>query len=98
MIAIGCATFLVPLCLELAGWVPPALVFEADAIRIQARLTSFPPGLTLGLLALVSCLGILIPTLLTGRMRDALRLAERSLMVQKWQLSQLSAATAKPGK
>ena len=45
----------------------------------------------------LSVLGIVTPTLLTGRIRDALRVAERSLMVQKWQLSQLSAATSKEG-
>ena len=51
--------------------------------------------LTLAFLALVSVLGVLTPTLLTGRIRDAMRAAERSLMVQKWQRSQLSAATSK---
>jgi serine/threonine-protein kinase len=90
MITGGIASFLVPLSLELLGWVPASMTFEAGGLLIHPRMTEFPPTLTIVFLTLVSIAGIVTPALLTGRLRDALRMAERSLVVQKWQLSQLS--------
>jgi hypothetical protein len=57
---------------------------------IHPRLSEFPPTLTLVFLGLVSALGVVTPSLLTGRLRDALRDAERRIVLQKWQFSQLA--------
>jgi len=46
--------------------------------------------MSLGFLVAVALLGVLTPTMLTGRLREALRQAERDLVVQKWQFAQLS--------
>ena len=90
LIALGALTFLVPLLAEVVGLVPPSMTFEHGGLLIHPRLSEFPPTMTLVFLVLVSTLGVLTPSLLTGRLRDALRDAERRIVLQKWQFSQLS--------
>jgi serine/threonine-protein kinase len=90
MLVMGVCTVAVPLVLELVGALPPSMRFEADAIVLLPRITGFPPTLSLLFLGGVSILGILLPTTLVGRLGDALRAAERRLVLQKWQLSLLS--------
>jgi serine/threonine-protein kinase len=90
MIALGAATFLVPLLLETLSLIPRSMTFESGSLVIHPRLSEFPPTLTLVFLGLVSALGVVTPSLLTGRLRDALRDAERRIVLQKWQFSQLA--------
>ncbi len=90
LIAIGVLPFLAPLGLELAGLLPPSFTFGGGVITLHPRLVSFPAAMTFFFLATVSSLSVITPTLLTGRLRDALRDAEERLVLQKWQLAQLS--------
>jgi serine/threonine-protein kinase len=97
MLVMGVCTVAVPLALELIGVLPPSMQFGPDAIVLLPRLSDFPPTLSLVFLVGVSVLGILLPTTLVGRLGDALRAAERRLVLQKWQLSLLSPKAPPPG-
>ena len=89
IVAMGAAAIVVPLVLELVGVIPPSMRFEPGAIVLLPRISDFPPALSLTFLVGVALMGIIVPTFITGRVRDALAKVERDLVVQKWQLSQL---------
>jgi eukaryotic-like serine/threonine-protein kinase len=97
MMALGVCTVAVPLLLELSGLVPPSMRFDGETITLLPRVAGFPPTPSLLLLGGVSILGIVLPTTLVGRLGDALRAAERRLVLQKWQLSLLSPKAPPPG-
>ncbi len=90
MIAFGALAVTVPLALELLGLVPPSMHLDGEHIVIVSRVTEVRPALTFAFLVVVSLLGVVTPTLLAGRLREALLKAERDLVVQKWQLAQVS--------
>jgi serine/threonine-protein kinase len=90
MMVLGVCTVSIPLLLELSGLVPPSMRFDGETITLLPRVTGFPQTPSLVLLGGVSILGIVLPTTLVGRLGDALRAAERRLVLQKWQLSLLS--------
>ncbi len=94
MVAIALAAISVPLVLELVGVLPPSMRVTGEGFLILPRMTDFSHGtLLLGLYA-VSVLGIVMPTLIAVRLRDALVSAEERLLVQKWQLEQLTPSHA----
>jgi hypothetical protein len=90
VVAIGGAAILVPLVLELTGVLPPSMRFEGGNIVLLPRVADFPPVVSMVFLTTIAVLGVVTPTFITGRVRDALQRVERDLVVQKWQLSQLS--------
>lgn len=90
IVLMGLLSIAVPLGLELAGVVPPSMVFAGGSLVIVPRLTEFPRTMTLAVLISWSLFGVLTPTFVVGRMKDALAKAERDLVLQKWQLQQLS--------
>ncbi|HTJ85299.1 MAG TPA: hypothetical protein VL400_26460, partial [Polyangiaceae bacterium] len=77
--------------------IPPSMSFEGDALRLLPRLTSFNPFFALLSLYLVGVVGIVTPTVLALRLRDALHAAEEKLVLQKWQLSQLAPRLGRDG-
>lgn len=90
VVALGCATFAVPMALELAGLLPPSMFFAEGGITLLPRLTYFEASSVLGMLMITSVLGVVSPALVAGRLRDALLGAEEQLILQKWQLAQLA--------
>jgi hypothetical protein len=90
VLLLGATSILLPLVLELTGVVPPSMRFENDTIVLLPRVTNFPPELSLLFLSAVAIFGVITPTFITGRVRDALQKVERDLVLQKWQLAQLS--------
>ncbi len=90
MVAIALAAVSVPLALELMGVLPPSMSVGAAGLTLLPRMTYFSEGpLLLGLYA-ATVLGIVMPTMIAVRLRDALVAAEERLLVQKWQLEQLA--------
>lgn len=92
IVALGLLFFLAPILLEVLGVVPPSFEFRAEELVLLPRVVSFPAGVTFTLLTVVSTVLIITPTVFTVRLRDALRSAEKQLVLQKWQLYQLSGA------
>ena len=92
IIAVGLVPFLLPLMLELCGLVPASFEFAEGAITLMPRVLSFTPGSTFVFLAITSVFSVVLPTLLSGRLRDALQAAERRTLVQKWQFQQMTPA------
>ncbi|NUO54957.1 MAG: protein kinase [Polyangiaceae bacterium] len=90
VVLMGAASIVVPLLLEVAGVIPPSMRFENDTIVLLPRVANFPPELSLLFLTAVALFGVITPTFITGRVRDALQRVERDLVLQKWQLAQLS--------
>jgi serine/threonine-protein kinase len=90
MIGAAIVALTAPLALELLGVLPPSMVITAEGVTLLPRMTYFSQGpLLLGLFA-ASVLGVVMPTLIAVRLRDALVAAEERLLVQKWQLEQLA--------
>jgi hypothetical protein len=94
-VAVGTLTFLIPLALELVGLLPPSMRFDAGGLTLVPRLTELPRGLTLVVLSLVAVMGIVFPARIVVSLRDGLIDLERKLLLQKWQLSQLTAPTSR---
>jgi len=90
MLALAALAITVPLALELTGVLPPSMSFDGDTVRLLPRLTGFRPAIVLVSLYAVSIVGVIVPSILALRLRDALHDAERKLVLQKWQLSQLA--------
>jgi len=87
---VGCATFTVPLLLELAGVVPPSMSFSEAGMLLLPRVTTLPETFALITLLLVSLVGVVAPSVVATRLRDALFKAEEKLLIQKWHLEQLA--------
>jgi serine/threonine-protein kinase len=90
LILFGALAIVVPLLLEVAGAVPPSTRFDGERILLESRVIEVKPLLTSAFLVIVSLLSVVTPTLLAGRLRQALLRAERDLVVQKWQLAQVT--------
>jgi serine/threonine-protein kinase len=90
MVAIALLALTLPLALELVGIVSPSMRFQGDGMELLPRMTSFQPVVTVFSLYLVSVVGIVAPSAVALRLRDALRAAEERLILQKWQLAQLA--------
>ncbi len=90
MLAIALLALTLPIALELTGLVPPSMRFHGDGIEILPRMTNFQPIVAGLSLYLVSVVGIVAPSAVALRLRDALRAAEERLVLQKWQLAQLA--------
>ncbi len=58
-------------------------------MTITSPMVAFPPELALGCLLAVSIALVITPTLLAGRMRDALAKAEERVLLQAHYLAQL---------
>jgi serine/threonine-protein kinase len=88
---LGALATLVPLLLELAGWIPRSFGFEGGNLVLYPRAVRIPPlGTTLALAYTSLTFCILQPVLLGG-LRDALSAAERKLFLHAWHLRQLAA-------
>lgn len=80
------AAVLVPGLLQIAGVVPPSLHFEDGAIHVLPLLVDFPPVATLTFLGVTIVFAIITANVLVGRAVDALRRAERRLMLSTHRL------------
>ncbi len=96
-VALSCLAVVGPLALELTGAVPPSMRLDGSSIVLLPRVVEFEPAASLAFLTAVTLSGIVIPSIVTGRVRDALAAAERDLVVQKWQLAQLGSAPRRGG-
>jgi hypothetical protein len=94
-VVVGALTFLGPLALELLGVLPASMRFDETGLTLVPRLTDLPRGLTLVVLSLVAVMGIVFPARIVVSLRDGLIDLERKLLLQKWQLSQLTAPTSR---
>ncbi len=93
---LACASFAVPLGLELAGLLPRSMTFDASGITLVPRLVEFREDVVLVALLATSVVGVVMPARVSVRFRDALIAAETKLLVQKWQLAQLAPAKVRP--
>ncbi|MBK8938915.1 MAG: protein kinase [Polyangiaceae bacterium] len=90
VLAIGCATIAVPLALELAGVLPPSMSFSTEAVTLLPRATWFTSAPAMIALAAVSFAGVIAPSLVASRLRDALLEADARLLLHKWHIEQLA--------
>jgi eukaryotic-like serine/threonine-protein kinase len=89
MLTLGLLTVVVPLLLELFRVTTRSYDIAADGIIVHPRMASFSTWPTSLVLFFSSVLVVLTPTLLVGRLRDALVSAERRLFLHSWHLKQL---------
>jgi serine/threonine-protein kinase len=89
MLAIGCASFLVPAVLEWAGVLPPSFAFRDGALVLLPRAVSFPPIPTIAFLVFGNLMFIAGPTLFLARVRDDLTRFEERLHFSVWQMRQM---------
>jgi eukaryotic-like serine/threonine-protein kinase len=94
---LACASFVVPLVLELTGVIPPSMLFSADAITLVPRVLEFKESVVIVALLATSIVGVVLPARLSTRFRDAMIAAETKLCVQKWQLAQLAPTKVRQG-
>ena len=87
-IAIGTCAVLVPVLLEVIGWLPPSYAFRDGMMLVLPRMTSFPALPTLLLLMVASIALVVVPSLLVGRLHDEATAANRRLFVHMWHLRQ----------
>ncbi len=92
IVAVGLVPFVVPTLLELGGVVPASFLFTSEGITLLPRFVEFPATLTFVFLSSVSAFSIILPTFVTGGLKDALDEAEKRILLQKWQFSQLNPA------
>lgn len=92
VIALGCCAIAVPLGLELAGVISPSMSFTTDAVTLLPRMTWYSETVALVTLTLVSLIGVIAPTLIASRLRDALLQADERLLLHKWHMEQLAPA------
>ncbi|MBL8740987.1 MAG: hypothetical protein JNK04_07835, partial [Myxococcales bacterium] len=86
----GCAAFVLPFALELAGLIPPSMVFSDAGMLLVPRVTHLPELVSLVSLVAVSLAGVVAPAVVATRLRDALFRAEEKLLIHKWHLEKLA--------
>jgi eukaryotic-like serine/threonine-protein kinase len=89
LLMISLAAVLVPVLLELAGFVPRSYAFENGVIQILPVAVEFPPVISLVLLVVATLMTIVAANVLVGRAVETLKAAERSQFAQAWRLRQL---------
>jgi serine/threonine-protein kinase len=88
--AVGVAAVALPFALDLAGLVPAAYSFTSDGTMVvHPRMAYLPGARTLVVLLASSIALVVTPTVLVGRIRDALSAAERRLFAHAWHLRQM---------
>lgn len=92
VITVGSLAIAAPLALELLGVIEPSMAFEDGVLKILPRLSQISASVSLIALTVVSLIGVVVPSLIAGRLRDALLAAEERLTLQKWHLAQLAPA------
>jgi serine/threonine-protein kinase len=95
--ALGCATILVPLALELLGIVPSGYLFENGTMIVLPRELELRKWSSLVFLTVTAIGLVLTSALFVWRLRNALDAAEERLVVQSWQLRQLVPKAAHGG-
>jgi serine/threonine-protein kinase len=80
----GCASFVLPFALELAGVVPRSMLFTEAGMLLVPRVTDLPESVSLLSLVAVSMLGVIAPAVVATRLRDALFRAEEKLLIHKY--------------
>ena len=86
----GAFAILCPLFLEHLSLLPVSTVFHEGSIELLPRLARFPGAATELALVVVTLAAVTIPAFSVAHARDALAKAERKLLVQSWQLKQLT--------
>jgi len=97
LIVLGALALVVPLALELAGWLPPSYAIGSGAgILIEPRMTWFPPARTLAYWLMMNVTLVVAPPMLLVRARDVFVATEERVFLHAWHLRQLVAAEAHP--
>jgi serine/threonine-protein kinase len=89
ILIVGALAVALPFLLELVGIVPPSYAWDERGFVVLERATHFPALWTATALLTLSVSTVLVPTLMVGRMRDALDAAEQRLFLQAWHLRQM---------
>ncbi|MDP3277548.1 MAG: serine/threonine-protein kinase [Deltaproteobacteria bacterium] len=84
---------LMPVVLEWLGVLAPSFVFRDHTLVLLPRALELPAGATLGFLLASSVALVITPTVMVGRIRDALARAEQRQFVQAWLLKQAAPTT-----
>jgi serine/threonine-protein kinase len=89
VVLVSCASFGVPLLLELAGVLAPTFAFEHGQLAILPAAIEFPATASITLVAVASIASVLIGVIIIGYIRDRLSEAERRIFLYSWQLREL---------
>lgn len=96
LVIVGCLSVLGPWGLEKLGILAPSYRFGSESIEILANATYFAAGPAEFMLVAITIAVIVMPAVLTTRVRRLLQSLQERLEVQAWQLRQVVPATA-PG-
>jgi hypothetical protein len=89
VVAVSVGAIVIPFVASLLGFDAGTYVFEGDAMIARSPRVSLPPALATAFLLVVSIALVVTPTVLAGRMREALAKAEERVVVQAHYLAQL---------
>ncbi|MCZ7685291.1 MAG: hypothetical protein M5U28_43545 [Sandaracinaceae bacterium] len=89
VLSIGVLTIAAPYAAQALGIVPASQRFVEDGMLLVPRVAHHPELATTITLLATAIATTLIPAILAGRMRDALKTAETRLFLQEWRLRQL---------
>jgi hypothetical protein len=87
-VALGCASFLVPLACERLGLEAPSFAFKEGTLVLLPRLVSFPPVPTLLFLVVSHVALLATAAFFVGRFKDVLSETEGRLYMHTWHLRQ----------
>jgi serine/threonine-protein kinase len=87
--ALGVVALVGPVLLEVAGVLPASYLFENGTIVIVPQLHELPRTGSLALMLCASLAMMIVPCVFIGRLRAALNVAQRQLLVQHWHFRRL---------
>ena len=85
-----------PLLLGLCGVIPPSYSFAGGELRLVPNMTELPPVPTLAFLLVAHVVVAATAHVFVARLRRELRVAQRRLRMQAYQLAQLVPSAARP--
>jgi serine/threonine-protein kinase len=85
----SCASFMVPLALELAGVISPTFVFEGGRLVILPMALDLPATPSLVLFAVSSVMAVFLGAVIMGHVRDRLADAESRVFMYAWHLREM---------
>jgi serine/threonine-protein kinase len=88
-LGLGVLALAAPTLLDLSGLVPPSYLFSPEGMTVLPHMSAFPRVPTQVFLLLADVLLVVMPSLLIGRVRDALTRNEERLFAYTWRLQQL---------
>lgn len=88
-LVLGLLPVLFPFVLAKLGWLPSSYTFEGGRMIVNPWMTELPPALTQLVLVVAGVSLVVAPSVVMGRIQDALSAAEERVFLHAWNLRRL---------